>query len=129
MPQPYGIAGVIGVLVVVMVVAIWREEPKGILARITSRDLKAFSVDPRLKPPVLRIDAKGQWFLDGDAVTPEGFPAALRKSFSRRLDRFVYLEADPNLDFRVPARAMDMIQGLHAKVILLMPSARPRPTP
>ncbi len=129
MPQPHGIAGVIGVLAVVIAVALWTEEPKGILAFTTGQHLKAFSVDPRLKPPVLRIDAKGLWFLDGEAVTAEGFPAALKRSLSRRLDRFVYLDAHPDLDYRVPVRAMDMIQGLHAKVILMPPAARPRRTP
>jgi biopolymer transport protein ExbD len=106
---------------------LWRKPPVGILALTSGRNLKAISFDPWLKPLVLRIDAKERWFLDGEPVTPEAFPAALKKLLSRRPDWFVYLEADPNLDYRAPARAMDMIQGLHAKVILMTPGA-PRVT-
>lgn len=84
---------------------------------------KVIGFDPWLKPLVLRIDAKNRWFPDGEPVTPDNFPGALRKSLSRRPDWFVYLEADPGLDFGVPARAMDMIQGLYAKVILMVPTA------
>jgi biopolymer transport protein ExbD len=96
-------------------------------ANTTSRDLKAISFDPWLKPLVLRIDATNRWFLNGEPVTLESFPGALKKSLSRRPDWFVYLEADPDLEFRVPAHAMDMIQELHAKVILMTPGA-PRVT-
>jgi hypothetical protein len=127
MPQPYGLVAVFGVLAVLMALVnsdlLWRKLPMGIFALTTSRDLKAISFDPWLKPPVLRIDSKERWFLDGEPVTPDNFPAALRKSLSRRPDWFVYLEADPGLDFGVPAHAMDMIQGLHAKVILMVPTA------
>jgi hypothetical protein len=130
-PQPYGLFTVFGVLAVLMALVngdlLWRKPPMGILALTTTRDLKAISFDPWLKPLVLRIDAQERWFLDGEPVTPEDFPAALKKSLSRRPDWFVYLEADPNLDFRAPARAMDMIQGLHAKVILMAPTP-PRAT-
>ena len=127
MPQPYGIAAVFGVLAVLMLLVnadlLWRKPPVGILALTSTRDLKAISFDPWLKPLVLRIDAKNRWFLDGEPVTPGDLPGALKKSLSRRPDWFVYLEADPGLDFRVPALAMDMIQGLHAKVILVTPGA------
>jgi biopolymer transport protein ExbD len=127
MPQPYGLVAVFGVLAVLMALVnsdlLRRKPPMGILALTTSRDLKAIGFDPWLKPLVLRIDAKNRWFPDGEPVTPDNFPGTLRKSLSRRPDWFVYLEADPGLDFGVPARAMDMIQGLYAKVILMVPTA------
>ena len=125
LPQPYGFAGVLGVLAVVMAVANFTPTPKGILALTANWDLKAVSYNSSLKPLVLRIDAQEQWFLDGGPVTPEDLPAALKRSLSRRLDWFVYLEADPGLEYRIPARAMDVIQGLHAKVVLLAPTAPP----
>ncbi len=131
MPQPYGIFAIFGVLAVLMALVsgdqLWRKPPVGIPALTTTRNLKAISFDPWLKPLVLRIDAEERWFLDGEPITPEDFPAALKKSLSRRPDWFVYLEADPELEYRIPARAMDTIQGLHAKVIL-MPPAAPRIT-
>jgi len=70
---------------------------------------------------VLRIDRGNNWFLDGKAVLPEDLPGVLKEAFSRRPDWFVCLDANPDLPFGVPAHAMDMIQGLYARIILVTP--------
>jgi hypothetical protein len=75
------------------------------------------------KPLTLRIDKQRHWFLEGQPVTPEEFPAALRQALNRRPDRFVCLDADPALDLAVPGQAMDMLQGLFVKIIIATPKA------
>ena len=75
------------------------------------------------KPLVLRIDAERRWVFDGKSVSADEFPAALRQALSRRSDWFVCLDADRGLDFGVPVRAMDIIQGLSAKTIIATPKA------
>jgi hypothetical protein len=65
--------------------------------------------------------APSLWSLDGEPVTSDDFPGASKKSLRRRPDWFVYLETDPDLEFRVPARAMDTTQGLHAKIVVVTP--------
>jgi biopolymer transport protein ExbD len=73
------------------------------------------------KPLVLRIDKNGRWFLAGKPITAEQFPGALKGAFSGVPERVVYLEADPELEFGVPAKAIDTIRGLHAGVMLVTP--------
>ncbi len=73
------------------------------------------------RPLLLRIDRKGRWFLNAKPVSPEQFPGALREALSRRADWAVCLDADPELDFGPVAKAMDAIQGLYAKIILVTP--------
>jgi biopolymer transport protein ExbD len=79
---------------------------------------------PWFEPLVLRIDKQNRWFLNDQPVSPEGFSGALKGALSRRPEWFVYLDADPELEFGVHALAIDLIQGLHAKTILVTPNAR-----
>jgi biopolymer transport protein ExbD len=93
----------------------------GIWVLTSTRKLKPPGVGQMVAPLVLRIDKKDQWFLDGKLVSPSQFPAALKEAFSRRPDWVVYLVADGDLEFQKPATAIDMIQGLHARVVLGAP--------
>jgi len=118
---------VFGVLAVLMALVssdlLWREPAKGLLVHTSGRTLNPPSYDPWLKPLVLRIDAQNRWFLDGEQVTPEELAGMLRKALSRRPDWSVYLEADPDLEFGVPARAMDVLQGMHVTIVVVTPGA------
>jgi biopolymer transport protein ExbD len=110
------------VLIPLWLVTFWKEPSKGIWVLTSSRSLKTSGTDQLVEPLILRIDKQNRWFLDGKAVSPETFSAALKKELSRRSDWFVYLDANPELPFGVPAAAMDMIQELNAKIIFVTPS-------
>lgn len=98
--------------------ALWHGN--GIQVLTSSRTLSP-QLGQGARPLVLRIDSKERWFLDAKPVSPEQFPGALREALSRRADWAVCLEADPELDFGRVAKAMDAIQGLYAKIILVTP--------
>lgn len=122
---PFGATAVfvlLPVLIFLWLVPSWRVPPTGILVLTSDRSLKTPRYGQSGKPLVLRIDKENRWFFDGKPVSAEEFPAAFKKALDRRLDWFVYLSASPELPFGAPARAMDMIQGLHAKIILVTPS-------
>jgi len=79
--------------------------------------------DQRSKPLTLRIDKQRRWFLEGQPVSPEEFPAVLQQALNRRPDPFVCVDADPSLDYLYPGQAMDMLQGLFVKIIIATPKA------
>ncbi len=120
---PYGITATLALLLLVGIsVSVTIKPPsKGIRVFTSSRSLRTPKNDQRIKPLVLRIDKENRWFLDGKAILPEDFSGILKEALSRRPDWLVYLDADPNLPFGVPAQAMDMIQGLYARTILVTP--------
>jgi len=93
----------------------------GIWVWTSSRSVATPGIGPWSKPLVLRIDRKGRWFLDGKSILPEQFPGALKEALGRRSDWAVCLDADSDLNFGVPAQAIDMIQGLQSKIILMTP--------
>jgi len=88
---------------------------------LTSNRKSRSPTDRMVSPLVLRIDKKDQWFLDGKLVAPNQFPEVLKEALSRRPDWVVYLIADGDLEFQKPATAIDLIQGLHARVVIGAP--------
>ena len=56
----------------------------------------------------------------------EDFPSVLRDKLKQRPPNWpVYVHGDPELTFARPVKAVDIIRGLHAEVVLLAP---PLPT-
>jgi hypothetical protein len=96
---------------------------RGILVLTSSRSIGT-GRGPGFEPLVLRIDRERRWFFDGKLVAPEDFPAALKKSLGRRSDWAVCLDADSKLDFGALAPAIDIIQGLHSKIVLVTPKMK-----
>ena len=101
----------------------WRVPAKGILFFTSARGRMTPMYGQGVKPLTLRIDKLRRWFFEGQPVSPEEFPAALRQALNRRPDPFVCLDADPGLDLAVPGQAMDMLQGLFVKIIIATPKA------
>ena len=77
-----------------------------------------------LKPVVLRINEKGRWFFKGKAVSTDEFAVALRETFRTRPEWVVYVDANWDLDLGKVELAIDVIEGLHAKTILVTPGIR-----
>jgi biopolymer transport protein ExbD len=93
----------------------------GIRVLTSSRTLRSPRLEQWTPPLVLRIDRKERWFLNGNPVTPEQFPGVLKEALSRRSDWSVCLDADPKLDYGMVSKAIDAIQGLYSKIILMTP--------
>ena len=85
------------------------------------------SADPFRAPLVLRIDGEGRWYLNEIPTSPEMLKATLGAEFSRRADWVVYLEADPDVEVRTAASAMDIVQGAHGRVVIAAPAGPPGP--
>jgi len=96
----------------------------GILLLTSSRSIGMHGSGPGFRPLVLRIDREKQWFFDGKSVTPEQFPAALKEALGRRSDWAVCLDADSKLDFGALGPAIDIIQELHSKIVIVTPKMK-----
>ena len=92
--------------------------PRGIRVLLPGRSLYRPTEGPCYQALVLRIDDEQQWMFDDKPVSPEEFPGALKDALRRRADWVVYLDASPELELRVPARAMDIMQGMFVQVVL-----------
>jgi biopolymer transport protein ExbD len=73
----------------------------------------------------VRVESTGRGkvpdlYLNGRAISWEDLPGALRKELNRRPPRFpVYVEGDPDGEWKDVVKAIDLIRGLKAEVILL----------
>jgi hypothetical protein len=86
---------------------------------LSGRSLYRPTEGPCYQALVLRIDGEQRWVFDDKPVSPEEFPGALKDALRRRADWVVYLDASPELQLRVPARAMDIMQGMFVKIVLM----------
>ena len=102
----------------------WRIPARGILVLTSAQGRLTPRYGQGANPLTLRIDKQRRWFFEGEEVSPEEFPVALRQALNRRPDPFVCLDADPGLDLAVPGQAMDMLQGLFVKIIIATPNAK-----
>jgi hypothetical protein len=63
-------------------------------------------------------------YVDSQPLPWDGFDSLLKKELPRRPPNWpVYLEGDPEIEWRDAARAIDMIRGSQAQVVLLTPSS------
>jgi biopolymer transport protein ExbD len=124
-PPPFALIAAFALLPVVVPLSttFFGSSLQGIRVLTSGRSRLTPRYDQWTKPLLLRIDAQKHWVFDGKPVSAEEFPAALRQALSRRPDWFVCLDADRGLDFGAPVRAMDIIQGLSAKIIIATPKA------
>lgn len=94
----------------------------GIPASVTALAVQAHD---ELTPGLLvYVDSSGALYLNSKRVTRKQLPAALGEKLARRADWRVYVEGDPNTDYRSVIQAMDFVRRAHASVILLTPKMR-----
>jgi biopolymer transport protein ExbD len=72
---------------------------------------------------VVRIDAGNRWYLNSREVAPSQLESALWSELGRQPPRIAYIDGDSNIGFGEVARAIDIIRGQDAKVILLTPGS------
>ena len=77
-----------------------------------------------LTAPLVKIDAKGHPYLNYKQTTWEELPWGLEQALLGLPVRVAYFEGDNDIMFTDAARALDVIQGLGAKAILVTPRSR-----
>jgi biopolymer transport protein ExbD len=73
---------------------------------------------------ILRIGLDGKWYLNSEKVSPQDLSTVLVKNLSRRAERVVYLEADPDVEYQQVITATEAIKAVHVKVVLLTPQQK-----
>jgi len=86
--------------------------------------------DFRIEPIVVRIAGAGyprepKVYVNEKQVTWEGLAGALKDELKLRRDWVVYVEADDSVSWANAVSAMDIAEGLHAKVFLLTAKTSP----
>jgi biopolymer transport protein ExbD len=105
------------VLIIYMVLTMWRHVlPVG---------------TPPASPPgaraetlqlVLRIDAGGSLFLNGQAVPAAALDAQLRSVYRDRPAKLLFVAADPAVPYHLVISAMDRARGAGVEVLAFMPA-------
>jgi len=97
---------------------------QGLLVSIPRKGVPAAAVATGLTAPLVRIDAKRHLYLNYKPTTWEELPAGLDQALRILPVRVVYFDGDSDITFMNVARAIDVIQELGAKVILLTPGSK-----
>ncbi|HMD70497.1 MAG TPA: hypothetical protein VKF41_04100 [Bryobacteraceae bacterium] len=101
--------------------------PKGLEVHLLRLGVTA-PRNPGIQPVLVRVNPRktgggASLSVNGRPVEWDGLAAVLQKELIQRPPEWpVYVDGDPELDWLWPAKAVDIIQGLHAKVILLTPT-------
>jgi biopolymer transport protein ExbD len=98
--------------------------PKGLVIHLLRPDV-ALHGTPGLEALWVHVEFAGRGkplklYFNGRSISWEDLPGALRKELNRRPPRFpVYVEGAPEGEWRDTVRAIDVVRGLDAEVILL----------
>jgi biopolymer transport protein ExbD len=111
-------------LLPVFVMVTQHELARGIYVRLTPRHHPGPDEICLLGPIVVTVRQHGsvtQLFLGGTEVSHERFEEALKSELARRANWEVFVEGDDSVSFADPMYAVDAINTLHAKAVILTP--------
>jgi biopolymer transport protein ExbD len=100
------------------------QEHYGLMVSLSRKGVPVVTQTPGLTAPLIRIDAKGQVYLNYKKTTWEELPAGVDQALRGLPVRVVYFDADENALFMDAARAIDISEGARAKVILMTPGTK-----
>jgi len=136
-PPPFGLVAV--VLYCAVVTPIWlleaylRPISAGISVHLVKPGTTSIKSDLGIQPIILRLTSGGAGTppgtppvldLQSRRVSWSGLETALKEELRLRPDYRVYLEADPNLEWQDVVKAVDIIKGVQADVVLLTPDTQ-----
>jgi biopolymer transport protein ExbD len=98
--------------------------PMGLLVDFSGERTVGVEKSPWTETMAVYVDAKGRFFVNGNAVTREELRSKLQEELLRRGIWVVYFEADGDCLYMDAAHAIDTIQGLGAKLIWITPKTR-----
>jgi hypothetical protein len=101
--------------------AMWRP-PQGLMVRLVRPETKG-TPNPVIYPILVHVGFDGEHptvAVNSRQVAWEELEAVLRRELLLRpFDWPVYVEGDRDLEWKWPARAIDVVQGLHVPIVLL----------
>jgi len=94
----------------------------GVHVRLLSPIAQKHAFDPWLQPIVIKVDARAEYYLDGNAIPARRIPMAPAAIFRTRANRTVYVEGDLDPNFRDVAEAAGAVRRAGGQVVLLTPT-------
>lgn len=76
-------------------------------------------VDPD-RTVVIVIDKDGHWKLNNEDTSPDKLPDRLVEVFKTRAEKVIFVKGDPDLNFAIVARAIDIAHGAGIDKVGLM---------
>jgi biopolymer transport protein ExbD len=119
-----GGAMILLLLLPVFFIVTQHELARGIYVRLAPRHHPGPDEICLLGPVVVTVRQHGsvtQLFLGGTEVSHERFEEALKSELARRANWEVFVEGDDSVSFADPMYAVDAINTLHAKAVILTP--------
>ncbi len=107
-----------------LVSATGQRSSQGLLVSLPWKGVPAVATASGLTAPLVRIDAKRHLYMNYKQTTWEELPEGLEQALLGLPVRVVYFEGDSDIPFMDAARAIDVIQGLGAKAILMTPLSK-----
>ena len=104
--------------------SIFYESSYGLWFSVVRPGFQIAETKPGWGHPLLQIDSRKRWFLDGKQLSRQELPNALWNELKSHADRRVFLEAARDLDVKDAVSAMDIIHRAQGDVVLVTPEAR-----
>jgi len=101
--------------------------PKGLYVRLVPRHDWRPNENCLQGPIVVSVNwhnGSSQMFLNGKEITRDELARALKAELARRENWEVFVEGDDNVSYSDPMYAIDVINSLHARAVLLTPKLK-----
>jgi biopolymer transport protein ExbD len=118
---------VILLLLIPMFLLVSFRESRGIHVRLTPQGGRGSNENCLAGPIVVTINQHGslsRLLLNGTEVSREEFERALKSKLAERADWEVFVEGDDSVSFADPLYAIDVVNDLHAKAVILTPKLK-----
>lgn len=118
---------VVLLLLIPMFLMVAEQESKGIYVRLTLQRLRGPDENCLAGPIVVKVkshNASSQMLLNGTEISREELEQSLRTKLSTRANWEVFVEGDDSVSFADPMYAIDVIDSLHAKAVILTPTLK-----
>ena len=115
------------VLLIIMFLSVSFRESRGIYVRLTPQLGRGPNENCLAGPIVVTISQNGsvsKLLLNGTEVKREEFEGALKSKLAERANWEVFVEGDDSVSFAGPMYALDVINDLHAKAVILTPKLK-----
>jgi biopolymer transport protein ExbD len=99
----------------------WQQRPVGLPVSVVRLDASDVKNDFAFEPLLVRVELGHHLYLNAQPITSEELSRTLGERLARRPYWYVYVDADPNVQFADVARAVDIIRGQHADAVLVTP--------
>lgn len=96
----------------------------GLMVRLPQKERSSVAAELGLTAPLIQVEATGSVYLNYRKTTWEALPTELDRALIGLPVRVVYVDGEDEATFGDAVRAIDLAEGLHARVILMTPQSR-----